>query len=57
MVVRSDDPNVRWVMKQNLTKKRLTKAGADWSPPGDRSWTTLPEIAEATALDRSVSQA
>jgi hypothetical protein len=31
--VRSDDPNVRWVMKQNLTKKRLTKAGADWVAP------------------------
>jgi hypothetical protein len=28
--MRSDDPDVRWVMKQNLTKKRLTKAGADW---------------------------
>jgi hypothetical protein len=22
--------DVRWVMKQNLTKKRLTKARADW---------------------------
>jgi len=28
--LRSDDPDVRWVMKQNLTKRRLTKAGADW---------------------------
>ncbi|HEY3022716.1 MAG TPA: HEAT repeat domain-containing protein [Actinomycetota bacterium] len=28
--MRSDDPDVRWVMKQNLTKKRLTNAGADW---------------------------
>jgi hypothetical protein len=28
--MRSDDPDVRWVMRQSLTKKRLTKAGADW---------------------------
>jgi hypothetical protein len=28
--MRSDDPDVRWVMTQNLTKKRLTKARADW---------------------------
>jgi hypothetical protein len=28
--IRSDDSDVRWVMKQNLTKIRLTKAGADW---------------------------
>jgi hypothetical protein len=28
--MRSDDPDVRWVMKQNLTKKRLSAAGVDW---------------------------
>ncbi len=28
--MRSDDPDVRWVMKQNLAKKRLAAAGADW---------------------------
>jgi hypothetical protein len=33
--MRSDDPDVRWVMKQNLTKKRLNRAGADWVA----SWT------------------
>jgi hypothetical protein len=26
----SDDPDVRWVMKQNLAKKRLVAAGNDW---------------------------
>ena len=26
----SDDPDVRWVMKQNLTKKRIAVAGAEW---------------------------
>ena len=26
----SNDPDVRRVMKQNLTKRRLTAAGADW---------------------------
>jgi hypothetical protein len=26
----SDDPDVRWVMKQNLSKKRLAAAGPDW---------------------------
>ncbi|HEX6332515.1 MAG TPA: hypothetical protein VF129_14690 [Actinomycetota bacterium] len=26
----SDDPDVRWVMKQNLAKKRLAAAGHDW---------------------------
>jgi HEAT repeat protein len=28
--IASEDPDVRWVMKQNLAKKRLAKAGADW---------------------------
>jgi hypothetical protein len=28
--MRSDDPDVRWVMKQNLTKRRMTRAGTDW---------------------------
>ena len=28
--MRNEDPDVRWVMKQNLKKKRLTAAGADW---------------------------
>jgi hypothetical protein len=28
--IASDDPDVRWVMKQNLAKKRMAKAGADW---------------------------
>ncbi len=28
--MRSDDPDVRWVMKLNLSKKRLAAAGADW---------------------------
>ena len=28
--VRSDDPDVRWIMKQNLEKKRIAAAGADW---------------------------
>jgi HEAT repeats len=28
--MRSDDPDVRWVMQQNLTKKRLNNAGAGW---------------------------
>jgi hypothetical protein len=28
--MRSDDPDVRWVMRQNLAKKRLTRAGEDW---------------------------
>lgn len=28
--LRSDDPDVRWVMKRNLTKKRLAAAGLDW---------------------------
>jgi hypothetical protein len=32
--MRSDDPDVRWVMKQNLTKKRLNRAGADWVASG-----------------------
>ncbi len=32
--MRSDDPDVRWVMKQNLAKKRIAAAGADWV----RSW-------------------
>ncbi len=26
----SEDPDVRWVMRQNLSKKRLEAAGADW---------------------------
>ena len=26
----SEDPDVRWVMTQNLTKRRLQAAGADW---------------------------
>jgi len=26
----SDDPDVRWVMKQNLTKKRLERMDAEW---------------------------
>lgn len=34
--LRSDDPDVRCVMRQNLAKKRLTKAGADWVA----SWTS-----------------
>jgi hypothetical protein len=28
--MRSDDPDVRWVMKQNLAKKRIGAAGSDW---------------------------
>ncbi len=28
--MRSDDPDVRWVMRKNLSKKRLAKAGTDW---------------------------
>jgi hypothetical protein len=28
--LRSDDPDVRWVMKTNLTKKRLQRAAPDW---------------------------
>ena len=28
--MRSEDRDVRWVMKQNLAKKRLTAAGPDW---------------------------
>jgi hypothetical protein len=28
--MRSEDPDVRWVMRQNLTKKRLEAAGPDW---------------------------
>ncbi len=28
--MRSDDPDVRWVMKQNLAKKRIVAAGPDW---------------------------
>jgi hypothetical protein len=28
--LRSDDPDVRWVMNQNLSKKRLAAAGPDW---------------------------
>lgn len=28
--MRSSDPDVRWVMRQNLTKKRLAAAGAAW---------------------------
>jgi hypothetical protein len=28
--MRSDDPDVRWVMRQNLAKKRLTRAGDAW---------------------------
>lgn len=28
--VRTDDPDIRWVMKQNLAKKRMGAAGADW---------------------------
>jgi hypothetical protein len=28
--MRNDDPDVRWVMKQNLAKKRLARADADW---------------------------
>lgn len=28
--MRSDDPDVRWVMKQNLAKKRMAAAGTDW---------------------------
>ena len=28
--MRSEDRDVRWVMKQNLTKKRLAAAGPDW---------------------------
>lgn len=28
--MRSEDPDVRWVMRQNLTKKRLAAAGTDW---------------------------
>lgn len=28
--MRSRDPDVRWVMRQNLAKKRLAAAGADW---------------------------
>ena len=28
--MRSDDPDVRRVMKQNLSKKRLAAAGPDW---------------------------
>ena len=28
--MRSENPDVRWVMKQNLSKKRLAAGGADW---------------------------
>ncbi len=28
--MRRDDPDVRWVMKQNLAKKRIVAAGPDW---------------------------
>jgi HEAT repeats len=28
--LRSENPDVRWVMKQNLSKKRLAAGGADW---------------------------
>ena len=28
--MRSENPDVRWVMKQNLSKKRLATGGADW---------------------------
>lgn len=28
--MRSDDADVRWIMKQNLAKKRLSAAGQDW---------------------------
>jgi hypothetical protein len=28
--MRNDDPDVRWVMRQNLAKKRLTAAGSEW---------------------------
>jgi hypothetical protein len=28
--LRSDDPDVRWVMRQNLAKRRMAAAGPDW---------------------------
>lgn len=34
--MQSDDPDVVWVMKQNLSKKRMGAAGADWVT----TWTT-----------------
>ena len=48
--MRSDDPDVRWVMKQNLTKKRLSAAGIEWSHPGARG---SPEGSRSTGSTRS----
>jgi hypothetical protein len=28
--LRSDDPDVRWVVRQNLAKKRIAAAGDAW---------------------------
>jgi hypothetical protein len=28
--MRSGDPHVHWVMRQNLSKKRLATAGTEW---------------------------
>jgi hypothetical protein len=55
--LRSEDPDVRWVMRQNLVKKRLTVAGADWvgawqarlAGPRDHQ----PMAIERTSLDTS----
>jgi len=33
-----DDPDIRWVMRQNLSKKRLAAAGSDWVAAWQATW-------------------
>lgn len=46
----SEDPDVRWVMKQNLTKKRLTAAGVHWVA----SWSARLADGTKTAPDAAI---